>query len=101
MRFAPCLHPGEHAGILGLSAAADYLGLRLCGLAVDPGMYVAFFPPKVLADPVRLQSSFPPLVADAALPDSQYRGHVMCRQHAVGAAESTGAALGGPLGAEA
>lgn len=25
-----------------------------CGLAVDPGVHVAFFPPEVLADPVGL-----------------------------------------------
>jgi hypothetical protein len=65
----------------------------LCSLAVNPRIHVAFSPPKVLADPVCRQPPLPPFVADGALEDSKYRGHVACRQHAVGASECVGATL--------
>ena len=59
------------------------------GLSVNPRVYVAFSPPQVLADPVGWQSPFAPFVADGALRDSQDCGYIACRQHAVGASEST------------
>jgi hypothetical protein len=62
------------------------LKLCLCHVALYPRVHVAFSPSQVLSYPVGGESPFPPLVAYGPLWDSEYRGYVARREHAVGAA---------------
>lgn len=41
------------------------------GVAFDPGVYVAFPPAEVLADPVGRKAPFPPFIADCPLRDAE------------------------------
>jgi hypothetical protein len=53
---------------------AEIFAFVLCGLTVDPCVYVAFAPSQVLSDSVGWQSPFSPFVADGALWDGEDRG---------------------------
>lgn len=55
---------------------AGIFAFVLCGLAVDPGIHVAFAPSQVLSDSVGWQSPFAPLIANGTLGNGEDRGDV-------------------------
>lgn len=61
------------------------------GVPIDPRMDFAFFPSKVLADPVGGQFPVPPFLADGAFGDGQYCRYLSCGEHLIGATERSGA----------
>jgi hypothetical protein len=63
------------------------------GLAVNPRVHVAFFPPQVLADPVSGQSPVTPFLANGAFRNGQNGGYIACRKHTVGTAQGAAARL--------
>jgi integrase len=49
-----------------------------CGLVVNPGVHIAFFPSQVLANPVRRQSPIPPPFTNGAFRNSQNCSYLPC-----------------------